>query len=93
MPLGSNGSPAVPGISGSRNPAEGVAWLVPRRRPADHGQRHGIETAADLVERDFNPPGSNRLWVADITDLPAGRAGLPGGSDGLRLAAGSSTSR
>ena len=28
---------------------------------------HGVRTAPDLVERDFNPTTINRLWAADIT--------------------------
>jgi putative transposase len=27
----------------------------------------GVRTAADLVERDFNPQAPDRLWTADIT--------------------------
>jgi putative transposase len=30
----------------------------------------GVRVAPDLVERDFNPQGPNRLWCADITYLP-----------------------
>ena len=43
-----------------------------------HGRRkgkttirlQGVRVASDLVERDFNPSGPNRLWCADIKEIP-----------------------
>ena len=46
---------------------EGISGLVKRRRGRTTIRVPGIETAPDLVERDFNPDGPNRLWVADMT--------------------------
>jgi putative transposase len=44
----------------------------PVRRPAFRA----ATTAPDLVRRDFAAAGPDRLWVADITDLPTGEGPL-----------------
>jgi putative transposase len=46
------------GLSGARR---GKTWTT----TTDSG--HGFERPADLVDRDFDAPAPNRLWVADIT--------------------------
>lgn len=38
-----------------------------RRRGKTTVRVHGVRTAPDLVERDFDPAAINRLWCADIT--------------------------
>lgn len=44
---------------------------VTRRRKWRTTQRSGdARPAPDLVKRNFNPPGPNRLWVSDITYVP-----------------------
>ena len=45
----------------------GLSGMVPRRRGRTTVSAPGIQTAPDLVERDFNPTEPNRLWSADIT--------------------------
>ncbi len=47
--------------------AAGLSGMVPRRRGKTTISVPGIRTAPDLVCRDFNPTGVNRLWSADIT--------------------------
>jgi putative transposase len=50
-----------------------AAWLagVSRRRWVITTVRdHNARPAPDLVERNFEAPGPNRLWVADITYIP-----------------------
>ena len=36
----------------------------------DDGPRAGVRPAPDLVDRDFNPTEPNRLWTADLTEIP-----------------------
>jgi putative transposase len=45
----------------------GLSGMIRRRRGKTTISAPGIRTAPDLVERDFNPAGPNRLWCADIT--------------------------
>ena len=45
----------------------GLSGLVRRRRGKTSVRVPGVRTAPDLVERDFAPTESNRLWCADIT--------------------------
>jgi putative transposase len=45
----------------------GLSGQVKRRRGKTTIRVHGVRTAPDLVERDFNPTEPNRLWAADIT--------------------------
>jgi putative transposase len=40
-----------------------------RRRGRTTIRVRGVRTAPDLVQRDFDPAGPNRLWCADITCL------------------------
>jgi len=42
-----------------------------RKRPQTTVRAVGVPPAPDLVERDFAVAGPNRLWVADITYMPA----------------------
>ena len=44
-----------------------ISGLVKRRRGKTTISVTGVRTAADLVERDFNPQAPDRLWTADIT--------------------------
>jgi putative transposase len=45
----------------------GLSGMIRRRRGKTTISAPGIRTAPDLVSRDFNPAGPNRLWCADIT--------------------------
>ena len=45
----------------------GLSGMIRRRRGRTTISAPGIRTAPDLVARDFNPVGPNRLWCADIT--------------------------
>jgi putative transposase len=45
----------------------GLSGMVGRRRGKTTISVPGIQTAPDLVARDFNPAAPNRLWCADIT--------------------------
>jgi transposase InsO family protein len=38
--------------------------------------KHGLPVAANLLDRDFNPPGPNVVWSADITYLPTAEGWL-----------------
>jgi putative transposase len=44
-----------------------LSGQVRRRAGTTTIRVHGVRTAPDLVERDFNPTVVNRLWCADIT--------------------------
>src|SRR6516165_6996084 len=56
--------------------AAGIAGVRPRKRFKTTIRIPGITPATDLVERDFNPPRPNVLWVADITYLRSGEGWL-----------------
>jgi putative transposase len=45
----------------------GLSGMIRRRRGKTTISAPGIRTAPDLVARDFDPAGPNRLWCADIT--------------------------
>lgn len=47
-----------------------------RRRRATTTRVPGVRPAPDLVERDFNPAAPNRLWCADLTEIPTGEGKL-----------------
>ena len=46
--------------------AGGLSGYVKRRKFRTTFNVQGVRVADDLVERDFNPPAPNRLWVTDI---------------------------
>ena len=46
--------------------AAGLSGYVKRRKFRTTFGVPGVRVADDLVERDFNPPASNRLWASDI---------------------------
>lgn len=56
----------------------GLAGVHRRRRaaPVRRQPSRAATTAPDLVRRDFAAPAPDRLWVADITDLPTGEGPL-----------------
>ena len=45
----------------------GVSGLIKRKRGRTTISVPGVRVADDLVERDFDPPARDLLWVADIT--------------------------
>jgi len=47
----------------------GLSGMVKRRKGRTTIRVPGIETAPDLVRRDFTPRAPNRLWVADLTEI------------------------
>jgi putative transposase len=48
----------------------GICGYHKRRKGKTTIRVQGIRVASDLVERDFNPAGPNRLWCADIKEIP-----------------------
>ncbi len=56
----------------------GLIGVHRRRRttPVTRGPWRPATTAPDLVRRDFRAPGPDRLWVADITELPTDAGAL-----------------
>lgn len=56
----------------------GLVGVHRRRRtaPVPRPAHRAATTAPDLVHRDFAAPGPDRLWVADITDIPTGEGPL-----------------
>jgi len=49
----------------------GLQGVSPRKGgPRTTRRREGARPAPDLVEREFEAPGPDRLWVADITYVP-----------------------
>jgi putative transposase len=47
----------------------GLSGLLVRRRGKTTIRVPGVRPAPDLVGRDFNPAGPNRLWAADLTEI------------------------
>src|SRR5207237_4786671 len=50
--------------------AAGLAGYHRRRKGKTTIRVQGVRIASDLVERDFNPAGPNRLWCADVQEIP-----------------------
>jgi putative transposase len=48
----------------------GLSGLLVRRRGKTTIRVPGVRPAPDLVGRDFNPTEPNRLWAADLTEIP-----------------------
>lgn len=48
----------------------GITGRRPPRFCKTTDSRHDHPIAANLLERDFNPPAPNQAWVADITYIP-----------------------
>jgi putative transposase len=50
--------------------ATGLSGYHRRRKRKTTIRVQGVRVASDLVERDFNPAEPNRLWCADIKEIP-----------------------
>ena len=50
--------------------AAGVSGVGRRRRRGTTIRVQGVRVADDLVARDFRPPAPNRLWCADLRQIP-----------------------
>ncbi len=50
--------------------AAGLSGYVKRRKGKTTIRLQGVRVASDLVERDFDPQAPNRLWCADIKEIP-----------------------
>ena len=48
----------------------GLSGLLVRRRGTTTIRVPGVRPAPDLVRRDFTPAAANRLWAADLTEIP-----------------------
>jgi putative transposase len=48
----------------------GARAKMPRRFVRTTDSRHGLAVAANVLGRDFAPPGPNAAWCADITYVP-----------------------
>jgi putative transposase len=48
----------------------GLSGLLVRRRGTTTIRVPGVRPAPDLVRRDFTPAAPNRLWAADLTEIP-----------------------
>jgi transposase InsO family protein len=48
----------------------GIRAKAPRSFVRTTDSRHGRPVAANVLDRDFAPPGPNRAWSADITYIP-----------------------
>jgi len=48
----------------------GLSGLAKRRKGKTTIRVRGVRVACDLVERDFNAEAPNRLWLADIKEIP-----------------------
>jgi putative transposase len=50
--------------------AHGIRAKAPRRFVRTTDSNHRLPVAENLLDRDFDPPGPNESWSADITDVP-----------------------
>jgi putative transposase len=50
--------------------AHGIRAKMPRRFVRTTDSRHGLPVADNVLGRDFDPPGPNVAWGADITYVP-----------------------
>ena len=50
--------------------AHGIRAKMPRRFVRTTDSRHGLPVADNVLGRDFDPPGPNVAWSADITYIP-----------------------
>jgi transposase InsO family protein len=50
--------------------AHGIAAKARRKSRGTTDSGHGLPVAANVLGRQFNPPGANEAWVADITYIP-----------------------
>jgi putative transposase len=48
----------------------GIRARMPRSLVRTTDSRHGLPVAANVLDRDFAPPGPNAAWSADITYIP-----------------------
>jgi putative transposase len=48
----------------------GISGYVKRRKGRTTFRVPGVRVASDLVGRDFNPRAPNRVWCADIKEIP-----------------------
>jgi putative transposase len=48
----------------------GIRAKAPRSFVRTTDSRHALPVAANVLDRDFAPPGPNRTWSADITYIP-----------------------
>ena len=48
----------------------GISALVKRRKQATTVRVEGVRIADDLIGRDFGPDAPNRLWCADLKQIP-----------------------
>ena len=48
----------------------GIRAKMPRSFVRTTDSRHGLPVAANVLDRDFAPPGPNAVWSADITYIP-----------------------
>lgn len=58
----------------------GLSGLLRRRKQATTIRVHGVRVADDLVGRDFSPDAPNRLWCADLKQVPTSEGVLYLGS-------------
>ena len=49
---------------------DGLSGYVKRRKGTTTIRVQGVRAASDLVGRDFNPAAPNRVWCADIKEIP-----------------------
>ena len=49
---------------------QGIRARTPRRFVRTTDSRHGLPVAENVLDRDFDPPGPNVAWSADITYIP-----------------------
>ena len=57
-------------------PREGLRARRPRRFVRTTDSRHGLATAPNVLDRHFEAPAPNRVWLADITYVGTGEGWL-----------------
>ncbi|NEV02729.1 DDE-type integrase/transposase/recombinase [Bradyrhizobium sp. UFLA 03-164] len=50
--------------------------MAPQRRVRTTDSRHNLPIAPNLIAHDFTTAAPNRIWLADITDIPTAEGWL-----------------
>jgi transposase InsO family protein len=69
--LNARGHPCSENTVAKLMKAHGIRAKTVRRFVRTTDSRHTLPVAANVLDRDFDPPGPNAAWSADITYIPA----------------------
>ena len=74
--LNSRGFPCSENFVAELMRTHGIRAKAAKRFVRTTDSRHGLPVAANVLDRDFTPPGPNAAWAADISYLPTAEGWL-----------------